>query len=105
MTEERGPGVELGDEGRAALRRDLADNHGQLMPELIWRSDRELVELHASLHAKDDRDTETVILETVDRDGTTISRVTMTHKQAYALIWEQRGDPAIGGWSVWPVEA
>jgi len=47
-----GPGVELGDEGRAALRRDLADNHGQLMPELIWRADRELVALHASLHVE-----------------------------------------------------
>jgi hypothetical protein len=47
-----GPGVELGDEGRAALRRDLADNHGQLMPELIWRSDGELVKLHASLHVE-----------------------------------------------------
>jgi hypothetical protein len=50
-----GPGIELGDEARASLRRDLADNHEQVMAELIWRSDRELVELHATLHAEEDR--------------------------------------------------
>jgi hypothetical protein len=49
---------------------------------------------------KDERDSELVILETIDRYGATVSRVTMTHKQAYDLIWEQRGHPDIGGWTV-----
>jgi hypothetical protein len=52
MTEERGPGVELGEADRATLRAHLADDHGQEMARLIWRADRELVELHASLHAE-----------------------------------------------------
>jgi hypothetical protein len=36
---------------RAELRRHLADEHGEEMAMLIWRSTRELRELHTSLQA------------------------------------------------------